>query len=77
MICCSQRFDSCCVIILTNHVAINIETFAEELTLKEVKLLKKAKLIQVAQHYKLEVNSTLEKSELKKLVMEYRDSLRR
>ena len=35
-----------------------------------VKSLKKAELIQVAQHYKLEV-STLKKSELKKLVIEY------
>jgi len=42
----------------------NIEAFAEELTLMVVKSLKKAELIQVAQYYKLEVNSILRKSEL-------------
>ena len=49
----------------------NIETFVEELTLKVVKSLRKTELIQVAQHYKLEVSSTLNKSELKKLAIEY------
>jgi len=49
----------------------NIDTFVEEPTLKVVKSLKKAELIQVTQHYKLEFNSTLKKSELKKLVIEF------
>ena len=35
-----------------------------EPTLKVVKSLKKADLIQVAQHYKLEFSSTLKKSEI-------------
>jgi len=55
--------------------SFNIEAFTKEPTLKVVKSLKKAELIQVAQHYKLEVNSTLRKSELKKLVMEVLYSL--
>jgi len=49
----------------------NIKTFVEEPTLKVVKALKKAELIQVAQHYKLEASSALKKSELKRLVIEY------
>jgi len=49
----------------------NFEKFVEELTLKVIKSLKMTELIQVAQHYKLEVSSTLKKSELKKLAIEY------
>ena len=49
----------------------NFETFVEELTLKVIKSLKMTELIQVAQHYKLEVSSTLKKSKLKKLAIEY------
>ena len=40
-------------------------------SLKVVKSLKKSELTVVAQHYKLEISSTLKKSELKNLVIEH------
>ena len=49
----------------------NIETFVEEPTLRVVKSLKKAELVSVAQHYKLEVGSTMKKSQIKQLVIDY------
>ena len=41
------------------------------LNLRVVKSLKKSEFILVAQHYKLEISSTLKKSELKNLVIEH------
>ena len=49
----------------------NIKTFVKEPTLTVVKLLKKAELVSVAQHYKLEVGSTMKKGLIKLLVIDY------
>ena len=49
----------------------NIETFVGEPTLGVVKSLKKAWLVAVAQHYKLDVGSTIQKRQIKQLVIEY------
>ena len=49
----------------------SIEAFVTAPSLIVVKSLKKSELIVVAQHYKLEISSTLKKSELKNLVIEH------
>ena len=51
--------------------AFTIESFVEEPTLKVVKSLKKAELVVVAQHYKLEIGSTIRKSGIKQLVIDH------
>ena len=49
----------------------SIEAFVEELTIKIVKSLKKADLLVIAKHYKLEVGNTMKKSEIKQLDIDY------
>ena len=49
----------------------SIEAFVTAPSLRVVKSLKKSVLIVVAQHYKLEISSTLKKGELKNLAIEH------
>jgi len=45
--------------------SFNLEAFVKEPTLQTVNLLRKAQLIEVANHYKLEVNGSMKKGEIK------------
>ena len=45
----------------------NLETFVKEPTLRIINVLKKSQLLEVANYYKLEVNNSRKKSEIKQL----------
>ena len=49
----------------------NLEAFVKEPTLWVFNLLKKSQLIEVANHYKLEVNSSKKKVEIKLLLIDH------
>jgi len=50
--------------------SFSVESFVEKPTLAVVRILKKAQLVELAQHYKLECG-TMKKSEVKELVVDY------
>ena len=49
----------------------NLEAFMKEPTLWVVNLLKKSQLIEVANHYELEVNGSKKKGEIKRLLIDH------
>ena len=49
----------------------DLETFVKEPSLWVVNLLKKSQLLEVANHYKLEVNNSKKKSEIKELLIDH------
>ena len=48
-----------------------LEAFVEEPTLQAINLLKKSQLLEVANYYKVEVNSSQKKSEVKQVLIDY------
>ena len=52
-------------------MSFNLDTFIAELRLDEFNGLKKADLLQIRQHYKLTVNLSMGKGDIKKLVLNY------
>ena len=52
-------------------MSFNLEDFVAELRLDEFNRLKKADLIQLGQHYKLSVNSSMGKADIKNVVLNY------
>ena len=49
----------------------NLDSFVAEPQLDEFNVLKKAKLLQIGQHYNLTVNLSMGKRDIKKLVLNY------
>ena len=49
----------------------NLETFVKEPTLRVVNVLKKSQLLEVANYYKLEVDNSQKKSEIKQLLIDH------
>ena len=48
-----------------------LDTFVVELRLDDLNRLKKADVLQIGQHYKLAVNSSMGKGDIKKFVLNY------
>ena len=49
----------------------NLKTFVKEPTLRVVNVLKKSQLLEVANYYKLEVDNSQKKSEIKQLLIDH------
>ena len=47
-----------------------LKAFVEEHTLQAINLLKKSQLLEVASYYKMEVNSSQKKSEVKQVLID-------
>ena len=52
-------------------MSFNLDTFVAEPRLDEFNRLKKANLLLIGQHYKLAVNSSMGKGDIKKLILNY------
>ena len=52
-------------------MSFNLDTFVAEPRLNEFNGLKKANLLLIGQHYKLAVNSSMGKEDIKKLILNY------
>jgi len=48
-----------------------LKAFVEEHTVQAINLLKKSQLLEVVSYYKVDVNSSQKKSEIKQVLMEY------
>ena len=52
-------------------MSFTLDTFVVELRLDDLNRLKKADVLQIGQHYKLAVNSSMGKGDIKKFVLNY------